>query len=259
MSQNQLDRAMRSGADIAVVEGLYINVKKDEHKSKWGSDKALEYQELFPEFKEEETTNDEGETIIIKVPIDYSDDDSYLPFNDWMDERKTVTKTREITAEDGSESIEEYQDEEFVRPYLFDDSVLDFAPLRSEIQLKQLQKLYVQKYKAVQAIAIGKQGDDEYIQTQTDNYREMKKHADEGKFDATTTEAIIQANQVADARFNRISLAINEARAYVENKIKSGDDVSDALKILEAVGVAQMAQIKTNTTMQKAFEIMGLL
>ena len=112
---------------IEKLEKDYNNFKREEHYQDWLTSTEEEYQELFSEYKEEVVKDEEtDEEITEQVKIDYTDDDSYLSLDDWRTERKLTTDTETYIDEDGEEQVRKVEVYVDVRPYEFDESILDF-------------------------------------------------------------------------------------------------------------------------------------
>lgn len=108
------------------------NSYREEHRAKWDKAKREEYNSLFPDYYigVEESEELGGQKTIwyqteVEIPIDYSEDENYVSYEDWLNETRVVSEAvEEVTepSEDGTMEVvvQEYVPEvkELVRPYI---------------------------------------------------------------------------------------------------------------------------------------------
>lgn len=111
-----------------------------ENKAKWDSDMRAEYDELYPEHRDMTDAEKSSEYIsdciyrddmgwehipiedfeYPKVTIDYSEDESYMTFEEWLNETIVVSEAIEATYDEDGMELTPYVPEvtELVRPYV---------------------------------------------------------------------------------------------------------------------------------------------
>ena len=142
---SQIDRVIAMGKPIAVIQKLVTAEYLRLDKTTWMRDKQEEYSVLFPATREatdaeyeanfiEQAGLDEIPTYpyfgdgsrmfpLYNIKIDYSEDESYVTFTDWLNETRVITEAVEATYdEDGmilTEAVAEVT--ELVHPYVAKD------------------------------------------------------------------------------------------------------------------------------------------
>jgi hypothetical protein len=142
---SQIDRVIAMGKPIAVIQKLVTAEYLRLDKTTWMRDKQEEYSVLFPATREatdaeyeanfiEQAGLDEIPTYpyfgdgsrmfpLYNIKIDYSEDETYVSFTDWLNETRIITEAVEATYdEDGmilTEAVAEVT--ELVHPYVAKD------------------------------------------------------------------------------------------------------------------------------------------
>jgi hypothetical protein len=103
-------------------EGLqyqaWLEGKQAEYDVLWPTDEAVAVldEEGLPVMVVDEDGNETAQTK--QVPIDYSDNEAYVTFDEWMAEREVVTLTRTVFDEEGNEVEESYEaDGDLIRSF----------------------------------------------------------------------------------------------------------------------------------------------
>jgi hypothetical protein len=103
-------------------EGLqyqaWLEGKQAEYDVLWPTDEAVAVldEEGLPVMVADEDGNETAQTK--QVPIDYSDNEAYVTFDEWMAEREVVTLTRTVFDEEGNEVEESYEaDGDLIRSF----------------------------------------------------------------------------------------------------------------------------------------------
>jgi hypothetical protein len=103
-------------------EGLqyqaWLEGKQAEYDVLWPTDEAVAVldEEGLPVMVVDEDGNETAQTK--QVPIDYSEDETYVTFDEWMAEREVVTLTRTVFDEEGNEVEESYEaDGDLIRSF----------------------------------------------------------------------------------------------------------------------------------------------
>jgi len=119
----QIERVLNKG-NVVAAENLLTTYYEKEHKQAWLETMQAKYEVKYPTTREmtaaekiEYDTNfqeilDPG-NVYPQVAIDYSEDDAYLTFDEWLNETKVVTDA--VPAADGTPAVKEVT--ELVRPY----------------------------------------------------------------------------------------------------------------------------------------------
>ena len=134
----------------------------------------------------------------------------------------------------------------------------NFTPIRKELQLRELQRLFVEKYNVIKSVAIDKKGDEEYLKAQAEVYDYMRECAESKFYDKVTSRSIIKANKNAKIRLNRILLLLNKVRSVVENKINNNIDVTNDLNIISNLSLEIFNKVGKKTTMKAALKELGI-
>lgn len=140
----QIERCIGANKPLAVIQKLVKEELAKDHKAQWNSEMRTEYDLLFPTYRDmtyseylaripdevNPPTKDEFASefqyIVYKnsVIIDYSEDETYVSFNDWLNE--TIVTKEAVEAEydeDGNVVVEAVAEEtELVRPYIAPDN-----------------------------------------------------------------------------------------------------------------------------------------
>jgi len=158
--QDKIKIALEQGK-VEGAKRLASELLKQEHKADWLEEKQAEYNNLFPTYTLVEkvfSTQDEADEFInnkdffntprydyttLKLeynePIDYSEDENYISFNEWLNETRVVSEAVEPifdTDDEGFDYIEvEGKPEvtELVRPY----APLDITDEMAEAKLNE--------------------------------------------------------------------------------------------------------------------------
>ena len=134
MNTTKIERVIAKGKSLAVIKQILAEEFAKDHKAQWYSDKQAEYDLLFPSqrdmtdeeklaydeenFTEEEPKEEEFEYP--QVTIDYSEDETYLSYNDWINETRVITEAVEATYDEEDMLLTQAIPEvtELVRPYV---------------------------------------------------------------------------------------------------------------------------------------------
>jgi len=127
----KIEKALNSGK-IKGAKALLSNYYLAEDESKWLNDKQSEYELIYPPYRdmtnEEKLANDTVEDEVIvreedyvypQIAIDYSEDESYVTFNEWINETIITQEYVEATYDEEGMVITAEVPEitELVRPY----------------------------------------------------------------------------------------------------------------------------------------------
>jgi hypothetical protein len=138
----QIERVIANGKPLAVIQKLVKAELLKQDKATWMSEKQGEYGLLFPVTREitqveyEIYANNNGEELpeYIKeeyppIAIDYSEDETYVTFNDWLNETKVITEAVEATYDEDGMELTPYVAEitELVRPHTSVDMTDDMV------------------------------------------------------------------------------------------------------------------------------------
>jgi hypothetical protein len=133
-SLTDVQRVISLAKPEGVIRTFWASYQEGLQYQEWLDGKQAEYDVLWPADEEvlvtetdEEgneapvmTTDEEGNEVQAtkQVPIDYSDNEDYVTFDEWMAEREVVTLTRTVFDEDGNEVEEEYEaDGDLIRSF----------------------------------------------------------------------------------------------------------------------------------------------
>lgn len=152
IADKQLTRMIEKGKPLSVIRKKVEALALAEDKATWISEKQEEYDLLFPSTRE--MTDEEYKEWYIEevigvieevnddaplITIDYSEDESYVTFNDWLNETRVAQEAVEATYdEDGmvlTEAVAEVT--ESVRPYVAKD-VADIVDAYVNSKYKEL-------------------------------------------------------------------------------------------------------------------------
>jgi len=138
--KNLIKKAMELG-NVEKAKHLVSELLKQEHKAEWDKAKRAEYELLYPTYREatdeEYTTNfikqdgleydeyypyfEDGsrQFSYFKIEIDYSEDENYVTYEEWINETIVVSEAVEATYDDEGLELTPYVPEvkELVRPY----------------------------------------------------------------------------------------------------------------------------------------------
>jgi hypothetical protein len=129
-----LNRVISLAKPEGVIRTFWASYQEGLQYQAWLEGKQAEYDVIFPKTEEvlatetdEEgneapvmTTDEEGNEVQAtkQVPIDYSENESYVTFDEWMAEREVVTLTRTVFDEEGNEVEESYEaDGDLIRSF----------------------------------------------------------------------------------------------------------------------------------------------
>jgi hypothetical protein len=114
----------------AVVRLFWASYQEGLQYQAWLEGKQAEYDVLWPTTEDVAVLDEEGLPVMVvdedgnetaqtkQVPIDYSDNEAYVTFDEWMAEREVVTLTRKVFDEEGNEVEESYEaDGELIRSF----------------------------------------------------------------------------------------------------------------------------------------------
>jgi hypothetical protein len=129
-------RVIEKSKPEAVIGQFWASYQEGLQHDAWKKQMQDEYELLWPTTEEvtEEVTDEltgEVSTVTSTVDIDYSENEAYVTFEEWLQEREILTGTRTVFDNEGNEVEETYEYEgELLRQFVFDDSDL---PLVSEL------------------------------------------------------------------------------------------------------------------------------
>jgi hypothetical protein len=113
-----LERVISLAKPKAVVRLFWASYQEGLQYQAWLEQMQSDYNALYPKTKEVTEVDEEGVEITRFVAFDYSKDESYVTFDEWMAEREVVTLTRTVFDEDGNEVEEEYEaDGDLIRSF----------------------------------------------------------------------------------------------------------------------------------------------
>jgi hypothetical protein len=133
-SKSDVELVISLAKPEAVVRLFWASYQEGLQYQAWLEQMQSDYDALYPKTEtvlvtetDEEgneapamTTDEDGNEFQAtkQVPIDYSDNESYVTFDEWMAEREVVTLTRTIIDEDGNEVEESYEaDGDLIRSF----------------------------------------------------------------------------------------------------------------------------------------------
>ena len=166
----QIKRVIADGKPLAVIKRLIETELLKQDKASWNSDMIAEYDLLFPEYSEivaivtedkhehEALKKSDANVVITMVTdlgysykrlIDYSEDESYKIYADWIAETRVVTEATEAIYDEDGMIVEEAIAEvtELVRPY----TPIEVTDEMIQVELDKLgyvakEKIEAQKY-----------------------------------------------------------------------------------------------------------------
>lgn len=260
----------------------------NQHYQDWLKSKKNEYNNLYPEYKnvawldlattavrinyaekyglnstDSETVKqhfkkqyDKTEETIYDITgynkIDYSNDENYLTFDEWLNEEKAIQE--EIVDEDGI--IVQPEIKEKIRPYIppTDDYLIPLIDsFMKPYRFQRLEKIFSNKTLGLKKLAIDKDWmtNAETINDQYRVYEEMYKNALKGYYDDATNQAIIQANETAKQLTAPITLLLNTVRSKLQVMIENDEsNIDELLKEAENISLS-----KSDLTPEKIQEI----
>jgi hypothetical protein len=125
-----LERVISLAKPEAVVRLFWASYQEGLQYQAWLEGKQAEYDVLWPTTEDVAVLDEEGLPVMVvdedgnetaqtkQVPIDYSDNEAYVTFDEWMAEREVVTLTRTVFDEEGNEVEESYEaDGELIRSF----------------------------------------------------------------------------------------------------------------------------------------------
>jgi hypothetical protein len=140
-------RVIEKSKPEAVIGQFWVSYQEGLQHDVWKKQMQGEYEVLWPTTEEVlvTETDEDGKEIPVmvtdeegnetqatkQVDIDYSENEAYVTFEEWLQERETLTGTRTVVDDEGDEVEEDYEYEGgLLRQFVFDDSDL---PLVSEL------------------------------------------------------------------------------------------------------------------------------
>lgn len=141
---NQIVSDMLNNSELSKCKDLIKQGLVSQHKVEWTASKQAEYDELYPMYRDmtEEEYNSRKDDdleenpynvisyeaalvdgLLTQVAIDYSQDETYLTFNEWLNETRVVSEAIEPTYDGEENQLTEAVAEvtELVRPYVAND------------------------------------------------------------------------------------------------------------------------------------------
>jgi hypothetical protein len=199
--KKRIRNAINYGVSKKDISLLVKELLQAEHKAEWDKAMRVEYEGLFPTYRdmtwEEYKGINRAEDEIYygkesypdsvdkpQVRIDYSEDESYVVYNDWLNETKVVqeAKYEQVQYEDGSYSKEMVEVEpeitETVRPYIaieVTDEMIDEyinTNLKDYINERIYKRLDELDIKSIRAI---RDNDEEFIRKYSLQSEELRK------------------------------------------------------------------------------------
>jgi hypothetical protein len=154
----KIKKAINNNAPLENIKRGVKELLLAEHKAEWDKANREEYDSLYPiyrQYTEEEYQAyldglEDGHTVLpiesLDVEIDYSEDENYLSYNEWINETKVITEAVEATYdEDGMElTPAEPEVTEQVRPYIqldIDDDMIGSKLLELGYDYKKKREL----------------------------------------------------------------------------------------------------------------------
>lgn len=156
MTLERIDEIIENGAPIGNIEKLLASYYRKQKKAAWLADRKAEYDKLYPAMREmtaaEKTAHDTVDGTVIEreegyvypqVPIDYTDDSSYVSYDDWLNETRVVKEA--VLDDEGN--IVEPEETELVRPYTepSDELISGLVEVYQPLQDKLVKKAKKQK------------------------------------------------------------------------------------------------------------------
>jgi hypothetical protein len=129
-SLTDVQRVISLAKPEGVIHTFWASYQEGLQYQEWLDGKQAEYDVLWPTDEAVAVLDEEGLPVMVadedgnevqatkQVPIDYSDNEDYVTFDEWMAEREVVTLTRTVFDEDGNEVEEEYEaDGDLIRSF----------------------------------------------------------------------------------------------------------------------------------------------
>ena len=158
-----LQEKVNKALELGKVEGakkLLSEMYQQEDKQAWNEAKRAEYETIFPTYRDESYEEyveasrlneyvDDNQILskedyallkeYVKIPIDYTEDENYIPYSKWLNETKVVSKAVYYTYDeykagllDGEEAIPEDQWVATIKTPEVDEPVRPYTPLTKE-------------------------------------------------------------------------------------------------------------------------------
>ena len=126
MTLERIDEIIKNDAPIGNIEKLLASYYREQKKAEWLAERKAEYDKLYPAMRDmtaaEKTAHDTVDGTVIEreegyvypqVPIDYTDDSSYVSYDNWLNETKVVKEA--VLDDEGN--IVKPEETELVRLY----------------------------------------------------------------------------------------------------------------------------------------------
>jgi hypothetical protein len=129
-SLTDVKRVISLAKPEGVIRTFWASYQEGLQYQAWLEGKQAEYDVLWPTTEDVAVLDEEGLPVMVvdedgnetaqtkQVPIDYSDNEAYVTFDEWMAEREVVTLTRTVFDEEGNEVEESYEaDGDLIRSF----------------------------------------------------------------------------------------------------------------------------------------------
>ena len=129
-SLTDVQRVISLAKPEGVIRTFWASYQEGLQYQAWLDGKQAEYDVLWPTYEAVAVLDEEGLPVMVadedgnetaqtkQVPIDYSDNEAYVTFDEWMAEREVVTLTRTVFDEEGNEVEESYEaDGDLIRSF----------------------------------------------------------------------------------------------------------------------------------------------
>jgi hypothetical protein len=122
-SLTDVQRVISLAKPEGVIRTFWASYQEGLQYQAWLESKQAEYDVLWPTTKAVAVLDEDGSPVMVadedgnetaqtkQVAIDYSENEAYVTFDEWMAEREVVTLTRTVFNEDGNEVDESYEAE----------------------------------------------------------------------------------------------------------------------------------------------------
>jgi hypothetical protein len=117
-SKSDVELVISLAKPEGVVRTFWASYQEGLQYQAWLEQMQSDYDALYPKTKEVTEVDEEGVEITRFVAFDYSKDETYVTFDEWMAEREVVTLTRTVFDEEGNEVEESYEaDGDLIRSF----------------------------------------------------------------------------------------------------------------------------------------------
>ena len=233
-----------------------------EHKQTWLKDMKAEYSNLnyYEDVVVKEAELDEDGGIVSEEVTESKLIEGKPTFDEWLNEVEVLEEAVEADLESGVEAKDKVT--KFVREYESPDNFdTEINTYLIPFRLKRLQDIFVDKFEGVKKIAMQKDGDEKYLNAQSEVYDLLYRFSKDGNIPKSRGDMYIQANEASSTQFSRVVETLNGARALVEKMILENtlSNVDGMLDKMANITAEDISIIKSNTTPTTALKkLLGL-